>query len=159
MSEVIVLSDRMSTYLGTIIGSMSAFAAILGCLWFIVMVIANWKIFTKAGKAGWLSIIPIVSDWNIFDLSWSRTMAWVYLAVTIGSSFFRSSNGEQRSGLLVTISAVCVIVLLIMMIIRDYKLAKAFGKGFGFFLGLVFLKPIFTLILGFGDAVYQGRQQ
>ena len=27
--------------------------------WYIILVIANWKIFTKAGEAGWKSIIPI----------------------------------------------------------------------------------------------------
>jgi hypothetical protein len=36
------------------------------------------------------------------------------------------------------------------------ELAKAFGKGTGFALGLVFLGFIFFPILGFGDAQYAG---
>lgn len=36
------------------------------------------------------------------------------------------------------------------------KLAKAFGKGGGFALGLIFFSPIFYAILGFGSAEYLG---
>jgi hypothetical protein len=35
-------------------------------------------------------------------------------------------------------------------------LAKSFGKGTGFALGLIFLSVIFILILGFGDVRYVG---
>ena len=38
-----------------------------------------------------------------------------------------------------------------------HDLAKAFGKGIGFSIGLALVSPIFIAILGFGDAVYQGR--
>ena len=35
-------------------------------------------------------------------------------------------------------------------------LAKSFGKGTGFTVGLIFLRFVFIPILGFGDAVYSG---
>jgi len=35
-------------------------------------------------------------------------------------------------------------------------LAKSFGQGTGFALGLIFLSVIFIMILGFGDARYVG---
>lgn len=50
------------------------------------------------------------------------------------------------------------ISLIIAVIIADVKLAKAFGKGAGFALGLIFLSVIFLPILGFGSAQYQGAQ-
>jgi hypothetical protein len=37
-----------------------------------------------------------------------------------------------------------------------HLLSKSFGNGIGFTLGLIFLNPIFILILGFGDAKYIG---
>ena len=40
----------------------------------------------------------------------------------------------------------------IALIVANYKLAGKFGKGSGFGLGLVFLTPIFYMILGFGKA-------
>ena len=36
------------------------------------------------------------------------------------------------------------------------KLARAFGKGTGFAVGLILLPSIFYMILGFGDSVYYG---
>ena len=35
-------------------------------------------------------------------------------------------------------------------------LAKAFGRGTGFGIGLIFLTPIFALVLGFGSDTYNG---
>ncbi|MEG2834165.1 MAG: DUF5684 domain-containing protein [Ruthenibacterium sp.] len=35
-------------------------------------------------------------------------------------------------------------------------LSSAFGKGNGFAIGLILLNPLFTLMLAFGDAKYQG---
>jgi len=40
--------------------------------------------------------------------------------------------------------------------IVSIDLAKSFGKGTGFAIGLILLTPIFYLILAFGDATYRG---
>jgi hypothetical protein len=44
----------------------------------------------------------------------------------------------------------------IILIILSIDMAKSFGKGVGFGLGLAFLGFIFLPILGFGSAQYQG---
>ena len=41
------------------------------------------------------------------------------------------------------------------MMMMTHYVAKSFGKGFGFSLGLIFLPFVFYPILGFGDALYQ----
>ena len=48
------------------------------------------------------------------------------------------------------------IILAIISIMYSVKLARAFGRGTGFAIGLIFLPPIFMLILGFGDDRYYG---
>jgi uncharacterized membrane protein YhaH (DUF805 family) len=48
------------------------------------------------------------------------------------------------------------LVNLIISILVSLDLAKSFGKGAGFGLGLAFLGPIFYPILGFGSARYNG---
>ena len=55
------------------------------------------------------------------------------------------------------ISGVVGLVCLVISVVGDYKLAKCFGKGIGTFIGLLFLQPIFMMILGFGDAEYVGK--
>lgn len=59
-------------------------------------------------------------------------------------------NGWRFLRLLVPIANVVVAIMML------FKLAKSFGKGTGFGFGLLFLMPIFILILAFGDARYQG---
>lgn len=50
------------------------------------------------------------------------------------------------------------LVNFVIMVMTYYKMAKAFDKGIGFMLGLMFLPFIFIPILGFGDAEYVGPQ-
>lgn len=159
MDSLSALYTGQAAFLSGFMASMGALVFIIPVVWYILEIIANWKIFTKAGKAGWLSIIPIVNTWNLFDLSWSRVMAWVMVALSCGVTLFRSpSDGERVSTLVVVLGTILGLALIIISIIQLYKLAKAYGKGFGFFLGLLFLNPIFMLILGFDSSTYQGRQ-
>ncbi len=149
---------------GALFATMGVFSIVFGVAFYILQVVAYWRIFEKAGKPGWHSIIPFLNNWDEVDLSWNRTMAWVMTCLSIVGCVLsviisnQQAQGLQVSGALSTLSLVLVIVVLVLGIISVYKLAKAFGKGVGFFLGLVFLRPIFMLILGFGDAQYQGRQ-
>ena len=97
---------------------------------YVLLVIAQWKIFAKAGEAGWKSLIPF---YNLYIL-------------------FKIADGNGIKFLLLLIPVVNVVFAIIM----ELKLARAFGKGTGFAIGLIFLAPIFMLILGFGDAQYIG---
>ncbi|TLM92973.1 MAG: hypothetical protein FDZ75_05750 [Actinobacteria bacterium] len=110
--------------------------ALLGVYWLVMVVfmilaiIAYWKIFSKAGEAGWQSMIPI---WNAVVLLKIVGRPWWWL-------------------LLMLIPVVNIIILIIVM----NDLSKSFGHGMGFTLGLIFLSFIFYLILGFGSSRYIG---
>src|SRR5216117_3585277 len=96
----------------------------------ILMIAAWWKIFTKAGQPGWACIIPI---YNLYV--WCKIVGrpWWWI-------------------LLMLIPFVNFIILIILII----DLAKSFGKGVSFGIGLLLLAVIFFPILGFGSAQYQG---
>ncbi len=97
----------------------------------IVAVIAGWwKIFTKAGEAGWTSIIPIYNLIVIIKIV-GRDWWWVILMLI-------------------------PIVNFIIAIIVALDLAKSFGRATGFGIGLAFLSFIFAPILGFGSDTYKG---
>lgn len=96
----------------------------------ILMIAACWKIFTKAGQPGWASIIPIY-NWYVLCKIVGRPGWWVILLLIPFVNF-------------------------IIGIILCIDLAKSFGKGVGFGIGLILLGIIFFPILGFGSAQYQG---
>lgn len=94
-----------------------------------VVLIGLWKVFVKGGQPGWACIIPI---YNLY--------CWVKIA------------GKEWWWMLFYFVPVVNFVVAVMVIIA---VAKKFGKGAGFVLGLIFLPPIFIPILGFGSALYQ----
>jgi uncharacterized protein DUF5684 len=96
----------------------------------ILMIAACWKIFAKAGQPGWAAIIPIY-NWYILCKIVGRPGWWVILLLIPFVNF-------------------------IVGIILCIDLAKSFGKGVGFAIGLILLGVIFFPILGFGSAQYQG---
>ena len=115
-------------------GPAEAAGALVGSLVYLVLIVvllvAMWKIFTKAGKPGWAAIVPIYNIIVLLEII-GRPVWWIVLMF---------------------IPLVNVVIGFIM----SMDLAKSFGKGGGFALGLIFLSPIFYPILGFGSAQYKG---
>lgn len=98
----------------------------------IVIAIAGmWKTFTKAGQPGWAAIIPIYNVYILLKIA-GRPAWWLIVILLIP------------------------IVNFLMLILVSIDVAKAFGKGAGFGVGLAILGFIFFPILGFGDAQYHG---
>ncbi len=99
-----------------------------------IFIIAGvWKAFAKAGKPGWACLVPIYNV--IVMLEMARKPVWWIILFLIP------------------------FVQLVVAIIVYIEIAKNFGKGAGFGIGLALLSPIFWPILGFGDAQYIGQAQ
>ena len=115
-------SDTASVISGSVV---LLFQLLLG----VVQVAGVWKIFTKAGHAGWKAIIPIYN---------------FYIMLQIGENQWW-----------------CLLLLVIpfLNLYAVYKIhsgvARAFGRGIGFGLGLTFLGILFYPLVGFGDYQYQ----
>ena len=114
------------------------FAALFGgvylicmSIFVIILIAAMWKVYTKAGKPGWASIIPFYNIWVLLEII-GRPGWWLIL-------FF------------------IPFVNFIIAIIVSIDLAKSFGKSAAYGIVLLFfLNVIGYLMLGFGSAEYQG---
>lgn len=113
--------------------SSSLFPIIFGLAFAVFIIVSMWKVFEKAGQPGWACIVPIYGAYVLTQIA-KKPGWWVILML---------------------IPYVNIIALFVIYI----ALAKQFGKGAGFGIGLVFLSPIFMAILGFGDAEYTGDSQ
>jgi hypothetical protein len=101
--------------------------------WLIAIVITAagaWKVFTKAGKPGWASLIPFYNLIVLVEIVGKPI--WWFLLMLIP----------------------CVNFVFIIWIYN--RLSKSFGQSEGFTIGLLLLNPIFMCILGFGDYHYLG---
>lgn len=121
-------------------------AAIIMLLIYILCIIARWLIFIKAGEPGWKSIIPIYSVYVQYQLTWKGYIGIIWCALLIAGRVFSGAIGSIIS-----------IVAFVIQCIAMNKLAKSFGRGTGFTVGLIFLTPIFLMILGFGRSQYWGN--
>ena len=88
----------------------------------IVMIIAEWKLFKKAGQPGWAAIVPFYNAYVLTKITWGN--GWLFLL-----GFLPLGN-------------------IIFLIFTWIKLAKAFGKGGGYAAGLFFVPFIFLPIAG-----------
>ena len=133
---------------------------VVALAWWILQIIANWKVFTKAGEAGWKSIIPVYSDYVSYRIAWQPSYFWLVFILGIISSIASGmADPDGTNTTILLIVSLIRIILAIISVIYSVKLARAFGKGIGFAIGLIFLQPIFMLILGFGDAPYYGADR
>lgn len=131
-----------------VVGAFIGAFAVLLLLWYILNVIACWKIFKKAGEPGWKSIIPFYNLYIQYKISWRPVWFLVFMAIWIIAAV--SAGNEFISGL-------CTLAGVVMTIAGNYQLSKAFGHGVGFTVGLTLLNSIFTLILAFGKSQYVGN--
>jgi hypothetical protein len=111
-------------------GGASAVILVIYLAFFVAFFAGLWVTFAKAGKPGWASIIPIYNMIVLLEIA-GKPLWWLLL-------FF------------------IPFVNFVIAILVQLDVAKNFGKGAGFGLGLAFLPFIFYPILGFGDAQYQG---
>ena len=124
------LLAQASDYQTTAPQAASPISMIISLAIAVLIIVAMWKVFTKAGQPGWASLIPIYNLYLLCRIA-GRPGWWL---------------------LLMLIPLVNIIILIILCI----DVAKSFGNGVGFGLGLAILGFIFWPILGFGSAQYQG---
>ncbi len=97
----------------------------------LVMVIASmWTIYTKAGKPGWASLVPIYNIIVLLEMV-GKPWWWLFLMFV-------------------------PIVNIVIMVMIYHNLSLSFGKSSGFTAGIIFLGIIFIPMLAFGDAKYVG---
>ena len=115
------------------IAAMGLFFWILSMALGILKIVSLWKIFKKAGKPGWASIVPI---YNIYIMCEIAEKEWWYILL------------------------LCVpFVNIYVMIVLYNGMAKKFGKGGGFVVGMILLPVVFFPMLAFGkDATVVNNQ-
>jgi magnesium-transporting ATPase (P-type) len=96
----------------------------------VLLVVSQWKIFSKAGQPGWACLIPIYNMYVLLKIVGKPGWWLVLLLIPV--------------------------VNLVFVIWTTNLLSKSFGKDEGFTAGLLCFGFIFYPILGFGKAKYLG---
>jgi hypothetical protein len=111
---------------------MLAFAFLGAGLLFILLIIASfWKVFEKAGEAGWKSLIPIYNYFVLLRIAGCPSWWLLMFFLPVVNIYF--------------------------IVVMHIRLAEKFDKSPLFGFALCFLGFIFFPILAFGSATYEGE--
>lgn len=104
--------------------------ALIGLVVCVLLLVAQWKVYSKAGQPGWAMLIPIYNIIVLLRIV-GKPWWWILLFIIPG-------------------------VNVVFMIWTLNLLSLSFGKSAGFTIGMLFLSVIFLPILGLGSAKYVG---
>ena len=96
----------------------------------VALLLSLWKVYEKAGEAGWKSLVPIYQYFVLMKIV-GRPWWWM---------------------LLLCVPVVSMVVLVVVM----NDLSKSFGHGTGFTVGLLLVPFVFIPMLAFGPSPYLG---
>lgn len=151
----------------------SSFGALLSLAMIGFAIVCWWKLYQKMEEPGWKALVPFYNEYTIFKRVWKPVaFVWYMLAsiafvvgyalMTVSYAMYAASIFDSTmtvSPALSIIAYVLVIVssivLFVISIKKNLKMAKCFGHGVGFGLGLVFLPVVFVAILALGNSIYQ----
>jgi hypothetical protein len=126
----------MENYDSSSVGSVGVLLAFLGIIFipcliiWLISIIGQWKVYSKAGQPGWAAIIPIYNVIVMLQIV-GKPIWWIFLFLIP-----------------------CVNIIFAVWTIN--LLSKSFGQSEGFTVGLLLLPFIFYPILGFGNYTYLG---
>ena len=157
-------------------GFLGAFAiAILAFA--VLVIIGGWKVFEKAGEKGWKILIPIYGEYILFKICNAEKWFWTLLCISFVGSFMMAFNQipvnfnateevisqqlnlvdwSKHAPYIIGALATCAAAI-VAEVYLSIRLAKAFGKGLAYILGLIFIPEIVLIVLGFGSAKYDKK--
>lgn len=122
----------------------SGIGILFAIAWYVIQIIARWK-----------ALIPFYNSYTQYELTWSVSMFWLVIALSLAGGILNSLIG---GGLIRAIAGIMAFAAMIIEYpMANHKLSKSFGHGVGFTIGLLLFESIFMLILGFGKSEYIGN--
>jgi len=110
----------------------------------IVCIVAQWKLFKKAGKKGWEAVVPFYSTWILIEIA---GLNWWYFLIAVAGTII-SLLGIEGLGWLTTIAGYFVNFLVFYNIARKTRQNEILYGILGIFVSFV---PV--LILGFSKNI------
>ena len=129
---------------------LSLFILVFTLLTCFANVVLFGKIFGKESKKKWLSFVPFVNDYIIYDTFWNTKMFALYIVINFVMQVVTRFAREKSASISVLYMVATLIVLFLDIAIMTH-IATSFGKtGFSnvlWSIGLFALYPLFVVIL------------
>ena len=152
MNEIIAMIETAdpAELAGVILAStgLIIFIAAIVLIRYLMQAIGYGKMFKKAGEASWKAWVPFYNIYTTYKISWKGLFFFVYFAL--------ATLAKLPIDMPFVIFAFTVGTFVV-SVMQGIKMAALFGKGKGTGVALVFFPGITSLILGLGNAEFQGE--
>lgn len=142
--------SELSGAIAKILVILSLFLLVFTLLTCFANVVLFGKIFGKESKKKWLSFVPFVNDYILYDTFWNTKMFALYIVVNFVMQVITRFASEKSAIISVLYMIATLIVLLLDIAIMTH-IATSFGKtGFSnvlWSIGLFAMYPLFVVIL------------
>lgn len=166
-------NESQALIAGGILGFTYSMIIMFSLLFYVITVIATWRIFKKANEPGWKALIPIYNIYIMFKIAKMKNWFWWIILSTIALlvvMFFDKTleiftmdeaslsnyNWDLHLSTVVMIAITCTVYFWT-EIVYAWRTSKVFGHGLPFAIGLFFFQPIFWLILAFDHSKYDKK--
>ena len=126
----------------------------------IFLIIAQSQVNKKARRPGWAAIVPYYCNYVRAEIGGNTKPFWIMLPCHLVSAICSIMSNFIEEGipllLLLVISFTASIAIFVCFIIITYNLAKSFGYGVGFTVGLLLIPLVFYPILAWNSSTYNG---
>lgn len=147
----------------------SGLAAVMAIIWIVILaaavvsIVGLWKMFEKAGYAGWKSLVPILNVYIMFEMSGNKKLFpvllvsdTIYVITMVWRGAIFASDPSASSPFLTALAVLGLISGVVMFIVTLKMLAGlavAFGQDVLWFFLLLFFAPIAFVIMGFSSSI------
>lgn len=154
LSQELAAMDPAELALGAgFIGILMTLLTIGSIIWYFASAIGYFKMYKKAGEAGWKAFIPYYREYIKYKFAWNTKLFWIFFVCMVFFQLF----GESEALVVSLLALVGGIVGIVLSIKLEIRVAKSFGKSTIWGVLLFFFPFIVSLILGFGKAAYIGN--
>ena len=108
-----------------------------------IYIVGRWKMYKKAGRQGWESIVPIYSDWVYVEMAGLNWWWFFFLIASSISLSFKFNDGD--SSFIVSIAG------LVGTFVCNYNISKKLGKDTGFAVLMTIFPFIVVPMIGFSN--------
>lgn len=142
--------SELSGAIAKILVILSLFLLVFTLLTCFANVVLFGKIFGKESKKKWLSFVPFVNDYILYDTFWNTKMFALYIVVNFVMQVITRFTSE-KSAIISALYMIATLIVLLLDIAIMTHIATSFGKtGFSnvlWSIGLFALYPLFVVIL------------
>ena len=137
------------------VGNPEAAIRLIGIISYLIYMVAWMFLFIRVGELWWKALIPIYGQYLVFKIVGKPFYFWLEIILALLYAVIYITPAAVPILMLYTL--IFAVVLVVIHVNYCHTLAKSFGHGAAFTLGLIFLPHIFLFVLAFDGSVYLGN--